>query len=259
LKEFEQKYGEPLANAKPEDMLRYQAILRGDMPMPSPRSVGGQKTADAVLALAQQQGDTYTENRYLTRKAFKNGTDAQQLQNLTTALGHAERGLDNSTNLGFNPTVGTRFPTTGAAAYGQDVELGSAELAKLAAAGAITEGDHQRLAKDLRDTREGVRNAAWKEMIDLVGSRVQGMEQKFKTGTGQDINPAEFYSPQTQQRMRRFGIGRVAETPATGTGVPTSTSAAAPQTHKVGDTVNLKGGRTAKVTAVYPDGTFDAQ
>ena len=218
LKEFQQKFGDPLAGAAPADLLRYQSILNGDMPMPSPRSVGGQKTADAVLALAQQQGDTYSDSRYRTKTSFKNSKDADNLVSLATVMDHAQRGKANSADLGALPSLSLLTGKTlspAAAKYQQDVEAMTGEMGKLMKNGVLTVDEHNKLSQALRSPVQSVRDAALDETLQLVGGKVGGLEQKYKTGTmGQDIPVDKYYSPETAGMLQRLGIGQAARQPA---------------------------------------------
>jgi hypothetical protein len=214
LQEFQQKFGNPFQSATDADMLRYESILRGDSPMPSPRSAAGIKTANAVMALAAQRGDNYTDARYKTKQNFKTGGDSNNLVTLTTGLDHADLALKHSGDLGNSFSLLTGHTLSPEASrYTQDVQQLTGEIGKLVKGGMVTEGEHQALAKNLLSARQDVRDAALNETMQLLGGKVEGIQQKYRAGTGQDI-PLEIYDKPTQDRMRRFGIGGLQGTAA---------------------------------------------
>ena len=227
--EFQQKFGNPLEGATDADMLRYESILRGDSPMPSPRSTAGIKTANAVMALAAQRGDNYTDARYKTKQNFKTGGDSNNLVTLTTGLDHADLALKHSGDLGNSFSLLTGHTLSPEASrYTQDVQQLTGEVGKLVKGGMVTEGEHQALAKNLLSARQDIRDAALNETMQLLGGKVEGIQQKYRVGAGQDI-PLDIYDKPTQERMRRFGIG--GQTPSTGTQAPpTAVPTAAPKT-----------------------------
>lgn len=213
LTEFQQKYGDPLAGASPEDLARYKKIAAGDVPMPSPRSLGAQKTMNAVIAL----DPSYTDARYKTKQNFKTGPDANNLVQLTTALDHAENAAKNSAALGSLSLslLTDKALSPEASRYMQDVEQYTAETGKLVKSGVLTDDEHKRLAKNMLSTRKDVRDAALAETQQLLGGKIEGIQNKYRVGTGQEIPVDEFYDKPTVDRMRRYRIGNV---PAQATG-----------------------------------------
>ena len=192
---FHQQFGSALQDASPQDLVRYQKIANGDLPMPTPRSAGYQKTADSVLAL----DPTYTEARYLTKKNFKEGQDANNIVSIATVLGHLDSAQNNSKVLGFSPTHSLNW-TAAQVRYNEDAGLLTDEMGKLVKGGAITVDESHRLLSNVTSARQSVRDAGIDELKDLMGSRFQGIRQKYRNGANQEL-PVEMFDQPTQKRL----------------------------------------------------------
>jgi hypothetical protein len=191
-----------LQTLNPNIANQIKAIANGDVKMPPARSGQGLALRNAVL----NYDPTFTDSRYDTKQNFKTKGDAQNIVQLTTALDHATNALQNSKEVGFAPLLGANA-TAADARYNQDVKLFTQEAGKLIKNGVISEHEYQDLKDALTSRRQGIRDAALNETLKLMGGKVEGLMQKYKTGAGQDLPIEQYFDKPTQQRMQKLGIG----------------------------------------------------
>lgn len=183
-----------------------KAMANGDIAIPpaGARNAQAQALRQAVLAY----DPTYTDARYKSKQQFKTGPDAQSITQLATAGEHLDNALSNSAKVGYAPVAGlTGFAlNTPEAKYNQDIKFFAGEAGKLVKSGVVTEGELKDLKDGMNSSRQSIRDAAINETANLVGGKVQGLFQKYKTATGQDLPVSQFFDQPTQQRLQRFGV-----------------------------------------------------
>lgn len=229
---FKQQYGNPLDGATEQELATARMRAHGDLPLPSPRTKG----YDRAVALAAAVDDTgtfsqFAGTRYQAKADFRSKGDADKLVQITTALGHLDRALKNSAALGFEPSISTNM-TPGQHAYNQDIQNTTDEVGRLIKNGVVPEGEANRMLNNLNSAFQGNRDAGLKELKELMGSKLEGVFQKYKNGTGQAI-PASMFDAPTQARLKAQGLGGSIDfggtpaTPAPG-GSPAPPAAPAP-------------------------------
>jgi hypothetical protein len=191
-----------LQTLNPNIANQIKAIANGDVKMPPARSGQGLALRNAVL----NYDPTFTDSRYDTKQNFKTKGDAQNIVQLTTALDHATNALQNSKEVGFAPLLGANA-TAADTRYNQDIKLFTQEAGKLVKNGVLTEHEYLDLKDAYTSRRQGIRDAALNETLKLMGGKVEGLMQKYKTGAGQDLPIEQYFDKPTQQRMQKLGIG----------------------------------------------------
>jgi hypothetical protein len=204
-----------------------KATANGDIKIPTAtRSPQNQAFRNAVM----NYDPTFTDARYTAKQDFKTKGDATSVQGLSTALEHLDNALSHSAQVGFSPSLLTGRTMSGAAAdYNQDIKLFTEEAGKLVANKAITQGEYEDLKKDMASPVQSIRDHALRETVNLMGGRVRSLVQKYKTATGQEMNPQEYFDPATQQRVQKYALMNQQPTAAQ----PTQPTAAQPQQNVV--------------------------
>jgi len=197
---FQQQYGDPTAGATPGELYKAKLIANGDIPAPSSRSKG----YDRTLALVMNTDPTYTEARYLGKKQFKTGPDANNIVSITTALAHLDNAQANSAKLGFEPTLGANWAPD-QRRYHADVDLLQGEVGKLIKNGVVAEGEANRLISNLTSVQQRNRDAALDELKNLMGGKLEGIAQKYRNATNQDL-PLSMFDKATQARLAKQGL-----------------------------------------------------
>jgi hypothetical protein len=181
-----------------------QQIASGDVKS-LPQSRMNPRSA-AIMKRVYEINPQYSDALYNTKQNFKTKGDAQTVVQLTTALDHLDSALANSSKVGFAPFLGQNA-TEADSAYNQDIKLFTQEAGKLVANKAITQHEYEDLISGMKSRRQGIRDAALKETVKLMGGKVEGLLQKYKTGTGKDLDPKEYFDQTTQDRLAKYGIG----------------------------------------------------
>ena len=194
-----------------------KSIANGDVKMPT----AGMRGANQALRNAVMNYDpTYTDARYQTKQNFKDKGDSTSLLGLSTAMEHVERA---ATNQGFLNPLGSQ-----ATAYNKDIQYFSQEAGKLIKGGVLTQGEYEDVKTGLDSNLPYVRKAALDETVNLLGGKVGGIFQKYRAGAGQELPVQEFFDPETQQRLQRFGVTRGAAAPAAAPAAPAAPAATTP-------------------------------
>ena len=217
--QFEKDKGNFDMDASTEAMA--QQIAKGDVAkLPAGRA--NPRNA-AIMSRAYEINPQLSDSLYTTKQNFKTKGDAQQIEGLATALEHLNRAQTNSKDVGYAPLL-SHNATDADTRYNKDIQLYTEEVGKLIKNGVVTESELHDLQSGLNSTRQGIRNAALSELTTLLGGKIKGKFQKYKTGTnGQDLPVTEFFNDETQQRLKDIGIGGGAK----GSGM----QPAAPQSH----------------------------
>lgn len=192
-----------LKTVKPDLQPQVKAAAAGDIKMPPPGSRS--PAAQAMRAAVMQYDPTFTDSRYDTKQNFKTKGDAQNIVQLATVMDHADNALTNSKKVGFAPFL-SHNATSADTTYNKDVDYLVGEAGKLIKNGVVTVEEVHTATKGLDSSRESIREAALKETLKLVGGKVGGMFQKYKTGTGQDLPVDKFFDKDTQNRLQRLGV-----------------------------------------------------
>ena len=182
-----------------------KAMANGDIAIPPPgtRNPQAQQLRTAVLTY----DPTYTDARYKGKQQFKTSGDATDVVRLSTAMEHADRALQNNSQVGFAPALGNKtFEAPSSAAYMQDAEFLTGEVGKLVKNGVLTVEEGNKISSGMTSARESVRKAALDETMDLLGGRVRSMFQKYQNATGQNLPVNEFFDQKSQQRLQKYGL-----------------------------------------------------
>lgn len=214
-KKFDTQYGAGGANGGLEtgdDFLKtldpgnaqlVKSIANGDRKPPSASDRSSQ--AQALNKWVQTYDPSYTDARYKGKQAFKGGKDSDDIVSLATAMEHLDSATKHSQEVGFAP--GLSFNAgKGDAAYNKDMQLFSEETGKLVKSGVVTKEELGQLQSGLNSVRQSVRDEALGELTNLLGGKVSAKMQKYKTATGRDLDPTEFFDKPTQERLNRFGV-----------------------------------------------------
>lgn len=229
---FNQQYGDPVANATPQEIAAAKMRAAGTLPLPSPRSPG----YDKAVALAQHFDtsgtfDQYAGTRFNTIRDFKNSGDANNLVAITTALGHLERAQQNSAALGTEPSMALNWTPT-QRRYHQDVYNLTDEIGRLIKAGVLPEAEGKRAIGNLMSFSQSNRDAGLDELSKLMGGKFEGIVQKYRNGTGMAL-PASMFDAPTLDRLKRQGLangldmGGAAPQPQPGAPAPAAATAPA--------------------------------
>ncbi len=120
---------------------------------------------------------------------------------------HADRAITNSAAAGFAPALGNKTLESGpSAAYMQDVEFLTGEVGKLVKNGVLTVDESNKISSGLTSARQGIRDAALKETMDLLGGKTRALFQKYQNSTGQALPVNEFFDAKSQQRLQKYGL-----------------------------------------------------
>jgi hypothetical protein len=191
-----------LAGMSGGELQRIKLIADGAIPAPPARSAAYKTTMDAVL----QMDPSYTESRYLGKKSFNTGGDANNLVSVTTALSHLDRAKVNSAAMG-----GFASLTSGANVlpsqkrYNSDIDLATGEIGKLVKAGVVTQDESKKMISNVSSPSQASRDAGLDELTQLMNGKFEGIRQKYKNATNQEI-PLSKFDTQTQARMVGLGV-----------------------------------------------------
>lgn len=218
----------------------------------------GVKTA--LTAAAVQRNPAWTAATFDTKQNFLNTskTEGQALQGFGRLAEHIQRFEKNSTAIGIAPAYAMGMNLTGNQnALNEDAHAIAAELEKRLAGGVGSEGQTKAWIAGLRSPDPDARQKAIDEIGQIAGAQLAQMNQGYKASVGEDLPLNRFTTPATRDWLTRKGINvkGAVESPVAG---PSGAAPAATSALKIGQVVKLKNGKAFKVTAVHPDGTFDA-
>lgn len=192
-----------LASLPPGVQSQVKAMAAGDIAVPS---AGSRNTTAQMLRQAVMSYDpTFTDARYKSKQSFKTGNDSQSVVQLATAMEHLDNLKKNSDSVGYAPLIDHGL-TEESTRYGNDAKLFTQEAGKLIKNGVITEGEYKDLKDGLMSSRASIRSAAIDELKTLMGGKVAGVFQKYKTATGQEMPVGTFFDANTQKRLKNFGV-----------------------------------------------------
>lgn len=185
------------AAVEPSMWNQVRSIANGDVKMPT----AGNRGANQALRNAVMNYDpTFTDARYTTKQNFKDAKDADRLQQLSTALEHLERATQNAD---YNPALPF---SEKAVAYKEDIKHFTQESGNYIKGGVLTQGEYEDLMKGATSLVPSVRQHALAEKANLLGGKVRASFQKYRAGAGKDLPVGEFFDPDTQSRLTRYGL-----------------------------------------------------
>lgn len=193
-------------NATVESMA--QQIANGDVkPLSLTRS---NPYARAVMQRVYEINPNYSDSLYAATqdlRSTKAGSGGANATRLGTAILHGDRALQNSKNLGFSEGLLTGIGTARTAQYRQDAEFLTGEIGQYVEGGKLTVKQGEDLKTDLFSSRQGVRDAALKEIIGLSGGKLKAQAQQYKNGTRQEF-PYErvFNDPEIMGALQKHGV-----------------------------------------------------
>lgn len=229
------KDGSALAGLSPEDQSVVKAIAEYRFPVTNLRN----KNMMALVKRAYAYDPTFDAKEYATRagvrKDFTSGKASQTILSLNTAVGHlnslakAANDLDNGSVQKWNQfrnalTTGltddarvTKFNTTANAVAGE-----------LATVFKNTSGTDQEIKswhdKISSSQTPGQLKANIKEAIDLIGSRLHSLHNKYEQGMGKKAD-FQILSPKSRQILRGLGVDMNQFDPEVQTGTTGATMA----------------------------------
>lgn len=226
-----------------------QQVASGDVKPPSiSRS---NPYAQAIMKRVYEINPNYSDSLYTATqdlRSTKAGSGGANATRLGTAILHGDRALENSKNLGFSEGLMTGISTAGTAKYRQDAEFLTGEIGQYVEGGKLTVKQGEDLKTDLFSSRQGVRDAALKEIIGLSGGKLKAQAQQFKNGTRQEF-PYErvFNDPEIMGALQKHGV--------LGGGEPEPKPVPWPQQPPIGsvqDGYRFKGGNPADQSSWEP-------
>jgi hypothetical protein len=196
-----------------------------------------------------------------TRKDFTSGKSAENVTALNTAIAHLQT-LSNN----FKQLDNSDFPAYNSAANFLGRQFGNPEIQKnVAATGTTAEAVAHELAKVFRSTgmSEGEINA-WKQKIntnatpaeqqaiidgaiELMNGRLEALADRYNKGLGTTSDGLELLSPKSREAITNLRGG------------PTTSNAKIAPTYRRGQVIKLKNGRSAVITDVNPDGSYEVR
>jgi hypothetical protein len=193
-----------------------EQIIKGETKMPP--AGARNSTAARIRAAAFQLDPNLNDERYTVNQSFKAGKDATDVGSITRILGHLDQYSKQSESLGNS--AGLLFHLPNSAGIRQTSSAISEEFGKLVKGGALTQTEAAQREHDLLSPVKATRDGAINSLKDLMGSQFEAKFQKYKTATGQDLDPSKFFDKATQERLKKQNLvpGSSSGGPA---GVPT--------------------------------------
>jgi hypothetical protein len=198
----------PLEEMSSGQMEEIKAMAAGDVKLPpaGSRAPGAAAKREAAFELARRSGYELTDALYKGKQDFKTGKDSNDIAGMTRVLGHLDRYQQNSDKLGVAPSLAVNVTTPGNAPLHKDVSAISEEFGKLVKGGVLTLDQSKDFQSGLLSSRPAIRNATINEIKELMGSQFEAKFQKYKTSTGTDLNPSQFFDAATQKRLAKQGL-----------------------------------------------------
>lgn len=164
----------------------------------------------AVMARAYEINPKLSDSLYTMTQALRSDKPNSMGANvgrLGTAVLHADSALSNSNKLGFSEGLLTGVGTEGTAAYKQDAEFLTGEIGQFVTGGKLTVDEGNKISKDLMSSRQGVRDSALHQILDLSGGKLKSQMQQYKNATGNEF-PTDrvFNDPSIKGSLQKHGI-----------------------------------------------------
>jgi len=209
-----------LASVPAHERAKIKAIAEGRVAAPRP----GTRFGEAILSKVAQYDPTFdaanSQSRLKTRVDFTSGKSSVAVNALNTAMGHLlhldtqAKGLGNFSTLPgiINPlyNVGRRVAgDTKLPAFQQTKQAASSEMRKVfagSAGGNLTELKEWQESLDSSQSYEQL-HAAIKNGVELMGSRLNALQDQYQTGMGRSDQPMQLIKPGVLAATRkRFGV-----------------------------------------------------
>lgn len=221
-----------LAGMPPQMAAQVKALAEGRMAFPSGfalKSPYWQNMLSAVAAYDPSFDAVNYNARSKTRNSFVAGPDANNINALNTAMGHADNlssSLAALNNTG-SPMINRPLNAIQDAVLGdprqtkvnEDINALSSEMAKVfrSTGMSVADIDHWRstLSQNMSPDQQ---KAAVGEALSLMGSRLDALGVKYDQGMGTTGNPLKLLSPKAQEIYNRLGSdggGKKATAPTT--------------------------------------------
>jgi hypothetical protein len=205
-KEYQQKYGDALANISPNNKAIGDKLAAGEIKIPDITRLPGK---EQIMAYAYLKNPGLTDFTFDTKNSFTN-PDRKQAQNLGTIsriVGHIGRFESNSQQMGMAPGYAMGMNVTGRQnALNEDAHALSAELEKLLSGGVGAVEQTREWQKSLHSPSPAARQQAVDEISQLVGSQYEGMNQTYKAAGLGDLPISKYVTPAGQAWMKSKGI-----------------------------------------------------
>lgn len=193
-------------------------MIKGETKLPP---AGARNSSAAKLRAAAFQLDpSLNDERYTVNQSFKAGKDSQDIGSITRILGHLEGYANESGKVGNSLGLLTGIGTPGTAGIRKYSQAISDEFGKLVAGKAMTQSEAAQMEHDLLSPAASTRQNAVTALKDLMGSQFEAKFQKYKTATGQDLDPSQFFDAKTQQRLQKQGLNPGGSSSGGPAGVP---------------------------------------
>ena len=209
----------------PSQWNQIRAVSKGDVKIAPP---GTRNPQAAALRNAVMNFDpTFTDARYDTRQNFKTKGDSVKLGNLSTALNHLEEA---KSHIGYTVPGSPEW-----AKYQTAITNFTNEAGKVITGGDVALEKYNDLKSKVSSNIPYIRNNALDEMTKLMGGRVQSMFENYKRGAGHDLPVEDFFTPETQERLNRYGLTNAPAATPSGAAVAgqNGNPAAPPKLHSI--------------------------
>ncbi|KQM62679.1 hypothetical protein ASE75_13700 [Sphingomonas sp. Leaf17] len=219
-----------LASVPAHERAKIKAIAEGRVAAPRP----GTRFGEAILSKVAQYDPTFdaanAQSRLKTRVDFTSGRSAQAVNALNTAMGHLlhldtqAQGLGNFSTLPgiINPAYNAARQVGGNTklpAFQQTKQAASSEMRKVfagSAGGNLTELQEWQESLDSSQSYEQL-HAAIRNGVQLMGSRLNALQDQYQTGMGRSDQPVQLIKPGVRAATRkRFGVDLGGGGPAPG-------------------------------------------
>lgn len=209
-----------LASVPEHERAKIKAIAEGRVAAPRP----GTRFGEAILSKVAQYDPTFdaanSQSRLRTRVDFTSGKSAQAVNALNTAMGHLLHLDTQAKDLGnFSTLPGLLNPIynkgrqmggdTKLPAFQQTKQAASSEMRKVfagSAGGNLTELKEWQGSLDSSQSYDQL-HAAIRNGVELMGSRLNALQDQYQTGMGRSDQPMQLIKPGVANATRkRFGI-----------------------------------------------------
>jgi len=209
-----------LASVPVHERAKIKAIAEGRVAAPRP----GTRFGEAILSKVAQYDPTFdaanSQSRLRTRVDFTSGKSSQAVNALNTAMGHLLHLDTQAKNLGnFSTLPGLLNPIynkgrqmggdTKLPAFQQTKQAASSEMRKVfagSAGGNLKELEEWQSSLDSSQSYEQL-HAAIRNGVELMGSRLNALQDQYQTGMGRSDQPMQLIKPGVLAATRkRFGV-----------------------------------------------------
>jgi hypothetical protein len=193
---FKQEFGDATQGMSQGNLVLAQKLAAGEL---NPSMLSRLPGKQAIMSAAVQINPNWTPQLYETKKDFKTGKGADDLQRLQTAYEHAQRFIDNSGHMGTLESATSGMNLTGnQRKMSSDANLLSGEVGRLVTGGVVPEGELHQIQNNLKSSSASVRRDAANELMQLVSGKVAGLKKRYENGTGMQFDNS-LLTPEVQK------------------------------------------------------------